>query len=398
MTYVVRSNGSMSIINGSANIVTVPELYNSNTIHIFDARAVASRQPVDSAAFIIVTSFRNRRSYAHTCRRNGVYMCCIPSYTLDELLQHCGLFGVSSDVILERYMKIGPFIRYVLTNASYYEESLSSTEDVAKKVDLKQLYSYLASSNEVGVNTDISPCLMIAIVHEEDFDNPEDAYFDKNSTWKFASKYLAKVVADNTSSSAKLFILNFITEINRQGMTKMKGCAGTFWEVVIDDFLVAGNFKTCRLLSDVGYENNNRSMKLWDNLTLLNLSLNNVMSALQKCGDEMTLYSFCNSFPAVDYSAQDFRIIFKVALSSTHTIELDAIRAICNHVRSKYGESEKVKLMFVVPEDVGTTGWKNTQSFKYKGEHGVVQSKYEQLPNDIKMELRNLEQWVIVYN
>ena len=54
--------------------------------------------------------------------------------------------------------------------------------------------------------------------------------------------------------------------------------------------------------------------------------------------------------------------------------------------------------MFVVPEDVGETGWKYTQSFKYKGEHGVVQSKYEQLPQDIKMELRNLEQWVIVYN
>ena len=50
------------------------------------------------------------------------------------------------------------------------------------------------------------------------------------------------------------------------------------------------------------------------------------MSAQQKCGDEMTLYSFCNRFPAVDYSAQDFRINFKVTLSSTHTIELDAIK------------------------------------------------------------------------
>ena len=167
---------------------------------------------------------------------------------------------------------------------------------------------------------------MIAIVHEEDFDNPEDAYIDKNSTWKFASKYLAKIVADNASSSAKLFILNFISEVNRQGMTKMKGCAGTFWEVVIDDFLAAGKFKTCRLLSDVGYENNNQSMKLWDILTLLNLSLNNVMSALQKCGDEMTLYSFCNSFPAVDYSAQGFRFSFQVTLPTSHTIELSGIK------------------------------------------------------------------------
>jgi hypothetical protein len=73
--------------------------------------------------------------------------------------------------------------------------------------------------------------------------------------------------------------------------------------------------------------------------------------------------------PAVDYSAQGFRINFKVTISTSHTIELDAIRAICNHVRSKYDESEKVKLMFVVPEVVGTTGWNYTQSFRYKGEH-----------------------------
>ena len=62
-------------------------------------------------------------------------------------------------------------------------------------------------------------------------------------------------------------ILNFITEVNLRGITKMKGCAGTFWEVVIDDFVVAGNFQTCRLLSEVGHENNDQSMKLWDNLT-----------------------------------------------------------------------------------------------------------------------------------
>ena len=195
--YVVRSNGSMSILKESANIVTVPELFDINTIHIFDAMAVASREPVDSAAFLIVTSSRNRRSYAHTSRRSGVFMCCIPSYTLDELLQHCGLFGVPSDVVLERYMKIGPSIRYILSNSSKFEECLSSTEAMAKKVDTKQLYSYLFSSYPFEGNTGISACLMIAIVHEEDFDNPEDAYFDKNSTWKIASKYLAKLVADN---------------------------------------------------------------------------------------------------------------------------------------------------------------------------------------------------------
>lgn len=131
----------MSIRNGSANIVTVPEIFNSNTIHIFDAMALASREPVDSAAFIIITSSRNRRSYAHTSRRTGVDMCCFPSYTLDELLQHCERFGVSSDVVLERHMEIGPSIRYILANSSYYEESLSSTKATAKKVDLKQLNS-----------------------------------------------------------------------------------------------------------------------------------------------------------------------------------------------------------------------------------------------------------------
>ena len=149
----------MSILNGSANIVTVPELFKSNTIHIFDAMAVACREPVDSAAFLIVTSSRNKRSYAQTSRRNGVYMCCIPSYTLDELLQHCGLFEVSSDVVLERHLKIGPSIRYVLSNSSYYEECLSSTEAAAKKVDLIQLNSYLGISEQFKDHSDMSVCL-----------------------------------------------------------------------------------------------------------------------------------------------------------------------------------------------------------------------------------------------
>jgi hypothetical protein len=44
------------------------------------------------------------------------------------------------------------------------------------------------------------------------------------------------------NSVMKHIIIYFIIEANRRGITKMKGCAGTFWEVVIDDFVGTGNF------------------------------------------------------------------------------------------------------------------------------------------------------------
>jgi hypothetical protein len=81
VVYVVRPDGSVSLLQGSATIANVPELNVETTIHLFDAKARSNREPAKTLAFLIVTSSRNYRSYAQTSRRTDIRMCCIPSYT-----------------------------------------------------------------------------------------------------------------------------------------------------------------------------------------------------------------------------------------------------------------------------------------------------------------------------
>jgi hypothetical protein len=151
-------------------------------------------------------------------------------------------------------------------------------------------------------------------------------------------------------------------------------------------------------------------MNFWPECTPLKIeesNINNVKIALTKCTSDDTLYCFCKTFPAIDFAAKGFRITFQSTNSGSHSINLKAIRAICNHVRITYGENEKVYLIFVVPEEIVCgLNWKYTQSFYYYVEvevEGIVrcskkQTKFDRLTIKVQKELKNLVQYVLCYN
>ena len=186
--------------------------------------------------------------------------------------------------------------------------------------------------------------------------------------------------------------------------------AGNFLELIVNEFLMVGDFKKCRRLleseqqtnSSVSYE----ARPTWSSdsnklTTVQKYTVDDMTVALQDCRDASTMYHFCRSFATIDYSARDFRYNFHVSDTTSQSIDLQAIRAVCNHVRSVHGEEEKVRLMFLVPDAVADT-WVYSQSFSHAaGEvHGVtsnVSSKYADLPEDARADLRNLEQWVVYY-
>ena len=390
-------------MQGSATIANVPELNVETTIHLFDAKALSNREPAKTLAFLIVTSSRNYRSYAQTSRRTDIRMCCIPRYTCTELLLYCHLFDVPQAVVVKRCEEIGPSIRYVLaigTEDAFYTQCKLKTETKARNITTDQLESYMDDNRQAGDSDDISACLLIAIVYEENFVIAEEAYDELNVSWEFGSRNLAKIIMNQRGAKAKSFISNFITGVNERGITKLKGVAGNFLELIVDEFLGSGKFQKCKRLGELRNDVF-ESLELWDATLQVEQKSIDITTALMNCRDADKLYCYCKIFPAIDYSAMDFRFVFQVTDSPAHTVDLTAIRMICNHVRRTYGEQEKVKLMFVVPGEIASS-YQYTQSFKFVGvdEEGVtrkMQAKFEKLDSAIQLELRNLEQWVIYF-
>jgi hypothetical protein len=255
-------------------------------------------------------------------------------------------------------------------------------------------------NRQAGDSDDISACLLIAIVYEENFVIAEEAYDELNVSWEFGSRNLAKIIMNQRGAKAKSFISNFITGVNERGITKLKGVAGNFLELIVDEFLGSGKFQKCKRLGELRNDVF-ESLELWDATLQVEQKSIDITTALMNCRDADKLYCYCKIFPAIDYSAMDFRFVFQVTDSPAHTVDLTAIRMICNHVRRTYGEQEKVKLMFVVPGEIASS-YQYTQSFKFVGvdEEGVtrkMQAKFEKLDSAIQLELRNLEQWVIYF-
>lgn len=405
LVYVIRPDGSVTLLQGSASIANVSELNVETTIHIFDANTRSNREPARSLAFLIVTSSRNYTSYAQTSRRVDIKKFCIPSYTCTELLRYNDLFEVSPAVVVNRCEEIGPSIRYVLAVGArddLYQQCKRQTEIIARRVTTDQLESYMDDNSQAGDGDDISACLLIAIVYEENFINAEESYDELNVSWEFGSRHLAKIIMNQRGAKAKSFISHFITDVNKQGITKLIGIAGNFLELIVDEFLVSGKFQKCQRLGEPrNFHHGCESLELWNATLQVEEKSVDIRNALSDCRNADKLYCYCKIFPAVDYSAMDFKFVFQVTNFPAHTVNLEAIRMICNHVRTNYGEQEKVKLMFVVPQEIATN-YQYTQSFKFVGvdENGVkrqMQAKFENLNPAIQIELRNLEQWVIYF-
>ena len=411
IVYMISPSGGIRVVAVPASQANVPELRDIGAVHIYDAKAKSRYEPAGSPAFLIEFTSRNSNNYAQTSRRHGMDRYCIPTYEVEELLHYCELFGVTSEEVLQRCAEIGPSMRYILVYD--FETSKAHTIAVAGRVKAEQMDAYI-SNTLYGDEYDISACLVLAIVNEQDYLDPEDAYREENIKWELASSYLAKIIIDKASSNATDFVRKLITEVNSKGLTKMKGLVGNYFEVIVGKFLSDGLFsKTRRLVEPTtrgAFDETFRRMICWQKpLKIEELNINDVEKALLECTEMKTLYCFCKTFPAIDFATRGFTINFQATNSGNHSINLKSIRAICNHVRLKFGANAKVFLIFVVPEEiVCDANWRYTQSFCYYEEveltEGVHQtrltkrhSKLHALPEVVQEELSNLEQYVLCF-
>ena len=416
VVYVVHSKGKMCMFATPASAAVIPEMENtgdSRAIHIFDASASVSSEPAQSNAFLILTSSRNNASYKQTERRS-VHRCVIPSYTMEELQLYSPTFNVTCEEVALRCFQIGPSFRYILTGN--YDLIRKRTEENAKKVTAEQLDGYLENPSQRGDSTDISACLIIAIVSEEDYyEDPNFAYTDENVTWKLASQSLAKIIVESKAGEAEKFIRNFITRVNANGLTKLKGFCGNFFELILDDVLRVGTFSQCRELTEpITSSSSMEQQHTVQGIVLLSScdrvvqeSFVDIPSALRTCGQQDTdnvFFSFCGTMPAIDFATAGFSVCFQATTADKHHINFDGISAICEHARTRFGVDAVVNLVFVVPDASVFAKWKYTQSFTYTesalyGDKQLIQrkrqSKFGNLPSWMQDKIGNLRQMVV---
>lgn len=416
--YIIRSDGAMRIQPSPAASCVVPEMSvfgPGRAVHVYDASAKANSEPAQSNAFLILTSSRNTNNYAQTGRRN-ILRCVIPSYTLEELALYSGYFGLSVEELTARCFEIGPSFRYIIADNDFAQTKVL-TEAKANEISAKQMDRYIENNNlQGGDSRDDSACLVRAIVREEEFEDPDDAYLDRNVVWEVASQKLCRIILKNSQSTATKFIRNFITDVDSRGLTRLKGICGNYFELVLEDFLKRGRFRNYRVLSEPGateeVSGEGVAIQLFEQCDHVSpRSFVDIPSALLACGTpdkDQEFFSFCKSFPAIDFATAGFSVCFQVTTSESHAIHLDAISAVCEHVRRRFGESAPVHLVFVVPDKKVFSKWRYTQSFTYteevmeegmNGEAVLVrrkrQTKYAKLSREMQMKVANLKQMVI---
>jgi len=408
--FVITSEGPIKRYDTRAGIsvVTVAELRQESTIHVYDAAAAGegSQLIVSSRAFLIVFSSRNNNRYAQFSRQPQVTKYCIPSYNLEELLRFCSLFQVTEEEVKERCADIGPSIRYVLTNN--FEVCRNATLSVASLVKADAMDQYI--DKEVsGNNVNISASLLVVNADEERFlDNPDNAYLERNVEWRFASELIVRTIMKGIQGSAKAFVINFIDEVNKRQFTRLNGMAGNYFEIIVDEFISSGKYSNCRKLGEVDNVNPMQPYIVRaEPFEIVDAGIKSLSKAFGNCLDPNALYTFCKSFPITDFMISDFLFCFQSTGSTKHRIHLDSMVAICDYVRMKHGEAAKVRLMFVVPTTVCTdTNWRYTQSFYYFEDivvGGATVSKehtckFDKLSASAQYSLRNLEQWVIQWD
>ncbi len=125
ISYLVRPNQQVLDYSVDVNEVVIRELANRDTIHLYDAKANSSKEPAIAFAFRIITSSRNSKNFEQNVRSGKMYKYCIPSYTVEELVEVCDQYGVSPEETRRRCDEIGPSIRHILVQ-DYENQSKKS--------------------------------------------------------------------------------------------------------------------------------------------------------------------------------------------------------------------------------------------------------------------------------
>ena len=125
--------------------------------------------------------------------------------------------------------------------------------------------------------------------------------------WRFASELIVRTILKGIQGSAKTFVRNFIDEVNKRQLTRMKGMAGSYLEIIVDEFISSGKCANCRKL---GERNNVHRLEPYiiraEPFEIVDPGIKSLSKAFGNCLDPNALYTFSKSFPVTDFMISDF--------------------------------------------------------------------------------------------
>lgn len=308
--WVFKEGGKSYCLEGIANDMSCPELLSKDTVHIFDGKAGASREPVLSLARLILISSTNEESYKQTTRRTNAYpLCLYPSATDDDFYHSATIFGISKDKAKAVADVFGTGSIRMLRNQA---------QDIEHQITSFQLSNFHLYS-EPGTVSALLPSLLIAAhlpsldddgvdakrAGEEEhlaYEKLKERYKFKNACWTFSSAYVASKVLHKAWNSSRQVVFDFYLAIGEEDKSRMfANMAAQVLEFLSPDIFIERGL-TCNLISNGhGLEvSNNNQLKIQKGLVLKSMPFTSTRDILKTCLDTTKLYNFGKSVHGFD--------------------------------------------------------------------------------------------------
>jgi hypothetical protein len=357
-------------------------------VHIFDAKAGATREPVETPAILIVTSSTNDVSYKQTARRARTHPICVyPSTTTEEFYHYVSVFKIN----VEEAQQIAELCGTGKIRNLRSKTAASGIVEAIPKFDLNSIHLYTSTSYTSSSNvSSLMPSLLIdaflpildignhgddhglgidANRRDEKYVALKERYLFKNATWFFSSKYITTKVLTMTCSKSKQVVYDFFNTIGEENMGRMFGpMAGQILE-----FLSPGTIAEKGLVCASIREDNKDgadTLEIPKGLVLKAIEFSSTENILKTCCDPKKLYNFgkcIHGFDMFNPPNNFFQITHCLSGHYKHSLNLSTFLKCCDGVMEG-----SVNLILVVTEDHAPHWLKKRQPWKVNDEDVVI--------------------------
>jgi hypothetical protein len=361
MIWVFKENGS-EFFTGTANEISCPDLRSRETVHIFDCRAgPETRQPVSSAAKLILFSSTNINSYKQTIRDQPLDPFVIPSTTEEEFFMYASRLGISHDRAAEVAKifgtgKIRPLVRKSL-----------SVDGAIQAYSLDKLKIYASVENTVSGES--SPAILIDVDLPPPIESESSSaehnlairYEFSNALWRYSSADIVKKLSQLHEDEVERVLQGVLAGLN-SSYAVFNRTFGTMHGMLLEHYAPKFVVKygiTCTQVSDP-----TKSFSIpKGSLTVVQCERKPIEDVLRDCKDPKKLYFFGDNNPGFDFFVPPnkfFNTTSTLTNSGSHDISLRTAMEICQQLKD-----DEAKFVFVVPEREQEK-WAREQSFIIK--------------------------------
>lgn len=388
--WVFRSNGRCSKFTGPANSNNVPELNDSSTIHLFDAKAgEGSYQPCASKARIAIFSSTNQTPLKQTERRSILLLGFVTPVVEEMKLAKLAFDRLEVNEV-ECVSKYGGNFRMAFAKTPIDAEYI--IQRAARNLDVKNIGDVIAGDINSSIRTGSSaPTVLFSTFLDSELQSTLDRYDAEHPqsvsrderrkdlhrmemliqmyrtsqlVWKLGSPYIVDLIDRVSNDSSKSLADGLIAAMSKdpQKYSKLGGMVGFLIERRAPELLAKGGYFKQRLLTRPNCKPADVTEVKLDEIELkhhFHKEVPNLEALLRFSTDLSVLHDLCGVFPGID--AMSFpKTAYQLTRQKNHPLNLETI---ANLNIFMLGRSEEpLEICFVVPHEVFDY-WKREQSY-----------------------------------